>query len=106
MQGLALEQPCILFRLHNGDEIHEVVGKVVLLTHFGFFFLKMPVFLSALLNSLATAGGTPVRLANLGLCAAAAINRAWAGLLLGISFLLIRAISNRKLSLSALRYLI
>lgn len=45
----------------------------------------MPVPLSALLNSLATARGMPIFLANFGLCAAAAIVRAIFGVELGIS---------------------
>lgn len=54
----------------------------VLVVHFFFDFIArpmIPVPASAALNSFATLAGTPTFFAKAGLCAAAAIRRAWAG---------------------------
>src|SRR5882762_9187156 len=64
-------------------EVNEISSEFVLRCHY-FPFFRMPLPLSARLNSLATFCGMPTRLANLGLCAAAAIVRACLADLLGI----------------------
>ena len=73
-------------RRDQSIDVLDVIGFVYgwFNNHLGFFFFKIPVFASALLNSFPTLCGTPVLFAALGSCAIIAMNRACFLLVLGI----------------------